>query len=158
MKKLQLLILFQSIAVAALLLGGCASSSSSQSFSRAATRTTFDVYYGEIISTRIVEIEGEASGLGLHGGGLIGTAIGLGDSPWWTGSRGLEAAIGGVGGAIAGEAIERKVKSEDGLEIIVLLDHNEPIAVIQAGDVEFSPGERVQVLMGRDGSTRVQPL
>jgi len=158
MKKLQILILIQSIIVAVLLLGGCASSPSSQSFARTSTRVAFDVYYGEVVSSRTIEIEGEQSGLGLFGGGLIGYAIGRGDSPWYRNPRRLEASLGTVGGSIAGEAIQRTLTREDGLEIIVLLDHNETIAVVQAGDVGFSPGQRVQVLIGNNGDTRVQPL
>lgn len=67
-------------------------------------------------------------------------------------------AVGSVAGSAAGEAIERKVRGEDGLEVVVLLDHDETIAVVQGNDVDFDPGQRVQVLVGRDGSSRVQPL
>ena len=158
MKKLQFLILFQSVVVVALVLGGCASSASSQSFTRATTRTALDVYYGEIVSTKPVDIEGEATILGRLGGAAIGYAIGLGDSRGFSSSERIAAAAGSVGGSIAGEAIERAVKREDGIEIIVRLDHDETIAVVQANDVEFSPGQRVQVLFGNSGSTRVQPL
>jgi outer membrane lipoprotein SlyB len=156
MKKLQLLIFVQTV-VGAVLLGGCASSASQGSFPRSAARTSFDVYYGEVVSTRVVEIEGEASVLGRIGGAAIGFAIGAGNSPWYGNPRRIETAVGAVGGSVAGEAIERRIKTEDGFEIVVLLDHSETIAVVQAGDVAFSPGQRVQVLMGRDGSTRVQP-
>jgi outer membrane lipoprotein SlyB len=60
--------------------------------------------------------------------------------------------------SIAGEAIERAISREDGLEILVHLDHDETVAVVQADDVAFAPGDRVQVLFGQDGSARVQPI
>lgn len=158
MKKLQFVIFVQVAIAAAMLVQGCVSSASGTSFPRASTRTSFDVYYGEVISTRIVEIEGESSGLGRFGGAIVGGAIGAGDSGrYWRANR-AESAIGSVGGAIVGNAIERRVTRDDGLEILVRLDHSETIAVVQADDVEFLPGERVQVLVGRDGSTRVQTL
>jgi outer membrane lipoprotein SlyB len=150
--------LLQCIAVGTVLLGGCATSTSSASFPSGTARTTFDVFYGEVVSTRSVAIEGEASALGRLGGAMIGYAIGAGNTPWYRNPRRIQAAVGGVAGSVAGEAIERNVKSGDGLEVVVRLDDNQTVAVVQANDVEFSPGQRVQVLMGRDGSSRVQPL
>jgi len=158
MKKLQFVMIIQAAIAAAVLLQGCASSASGMSFPRPVTRTSFDVYYGEVISTRVVEIEGESTELGRFGGAIVGAAIGRGDARGFSSSRRIESAVGSVGGAIAGAAIERSVNREDGIEILVLLDHNETIAVVQANDIEFLPGERVQVLVGRDGSTRIQSL
>jgi outer membrane lipoprotein SlyB len=63
-----------------------------------------------------------------------------------------------VAGAVAGHAIERKITAEEGLEIIVRLDRDDTIAVVQAADVEFAPGERVRVLFGHFGEARVTPL
>ena len=47
---------------------------------------------------------------------------------------------------------------EDGLEIIVRLDEYRTIAVVQAADVVFVPGERVRVLFGPYDTARVAPL
>lgn len=158
MKKLQLLLLLQGIILIAAQLSGCASSSSAVSFSQASARTAFTVYYGEVLGTRIVELEGEPSVVGFLGGALIGHAIGVGNSDYYWGERRIQASIGAVGGSIAGEAIERAARRSDGLEVVVLLDHNETIAVVQDTDLAFADGDRVQVLIGDDGSTRVQPL
>jgi outer membrane lipoprotein SlyB len=65
------------------------------------------------------------------------------------------AALGGLGGQLAGEAIERKVTEELGLEIMVALDSNRTIVIVQAQDVHFAVGERVRILYGPDGSARV---
>jgi outer membrane lipoprotein SlyB len=59
---------------------------------------------------------------------------------------------------VAGQAIERKITEEEGLEITVRLDSSSTIAVVQAHDLLFTPGERVTVLFGPDGSTRVNQL
>jgi outer membrane lipoprotein SlyB len=157
MKKLFLVGLIQSVVAAALMMGGCASTMSSQSFSRSYARTTYDVYYGKVVSIRPVEIEGETSGLGHVGGAAIGYAIGLGNSEWTDARKLRRASAGAVGGAVAGGALESRVGREDELEIVVHLDHDETIAVVQATDVEFSPGQSVQVLFGGNGSSRVQP-
>ena len=65
--------------------------------------------------------------------------------------------VRGVAGAVAGAAIERKVTAEEGLEITVRLDGDTTIAVVQAADVRFVPGERVRVLFGPYDEARVIP-
>jgi len=135
---------------------GCALSSSGKSYPRYETRTAHDVAYGEVVETRRVQIEGDASIIGVWGGAEVGRAIGgtvdHGDT------RRVARAVGSVAGAVAGEAIERKITEEEGLEITVRLDTSGTIAVVQAQDVEFTPGERVRVLFGPGGSARVSRL
>ncbi len=136
------------------LLSGCANySASGSSFPRYETRTAYDVEYGEVVATRIVEIEGDSSYIGVWGGAVVGRAVGstVGDGN----TQNVAEALGGVAGAVAGEAIEKKITAEDGLEITVRLDNSDTIAVVQARDVLFTPGERVRVLIGPRGSTRV---
>ncbi len=137
------------------LCSGCATrSASGSSYPRYETRTVYDVEYGEVVATRIVEIEGDASFIGVWGGSEVGRAVGgtVGDGA----ARGVARAVGAVAGAVAGGAIEEKLTAEDGLEITVRLDSNgDTIAVVQAQDVLFAPGERVRVLFGPHGSTHI---
>ena len=70
-------------------------------------------------------------------------------------TRDVAQAVGGIAGAVAGEAIEKKITAEDGLEITVRLDNSNTIAVVQAHDELFVSGDRVRVLFGPRGSTRV---
>lgn len=136
------------------LCSGCGTySASGSSYPRYETRTAYAVEYGEVVATRIVAIEGDASFIGVWGGSEVGRAVGgtVGDGD----ARRVARAVGGVAGAVAGEAIEKKVTAEDGLEITVRLDNNDTIAVVQAQDVLFAPGDRVRVLFGPGGSTRV---
>ncbi len=133
---------------------GCATySASGSSYPRYETRTAYDVEYGEVVATRSVEIEGDASIIGVWGGSEVGRAVGgtVGDGD----TRRVARAVGGVAGAVAGEAIEKKLTAEDGLEITVRLDSSDTIAVVQAQDVLFAPGDRVRVLFGPRGSTHV---
>jgi outer membrane lipoprotein SlyB len=158
-KKFQLIILMTCALAAISLVTGCATSASSQSFPRGQVRTGFDVVYGEVLSTSVVEIEGEATMVGRLGGAAIGNAVGRGnDDRWYSGSRRIQGAVGGVAGSIAGEAIERKIRTSDGLQVTVQLDNDDIVSVVQGMDVEFAAGDEVQVLMGRDGSMRVQHL
>lgn len=159
MKKFQQIVLTACAVSAIAFVAGCASSASSQSFPRSQVRTGFDVVYGEVLSTSVVEIEGEATMIGPMGGAAIGNAVARGnDSGWYSGNRRIQGAIGGVAGAIAGEAIERKIRTSDGLLVTVQLDNDDVVSVVQGMDVEFVQGDQVQVLLGRDGSMRVQHL
>lgn len=42
-----------------------------------------------------------------------------------------------------------------GVEVFVRLDSGADVTVVQAADVAFRPGDRVRVMQGRDGATRV---
>jgi outer membrane lipoprotein SlyB len=140
----------------ALVVPGCASNSA-VSIPAGVARTSFDVRYGEVVTVTPVRIEGEPTAVGRLGGAVIGYALGRGNSPLFEDAHRLETAVGSVAGTVAGEAVERHLSSEDGLQVVVRLDDRATIAVVQAADVAFMPGDRVRVLFGRDGSTRVQP-
>ncbi len=143
--------------VIAALLSGCATSSSSGNvYPRQDTRTAYNVEYGEVVATRIVEIEGETSFVGLWGGATVGRAAG-GALSGNGDTRRVAQAVGGVAGAVAGEAIEKEVTAEDGLEITVRLDNSDTIAVVQERDLLFAAGDRVRVLFGPRGEARVTP-
>lgn len=136
-----------------LLLGGCAPSMSGSAYSRSQARETQQVEFGIVEGVRNVMIEGTKSPVGTVAGaalgGLAGSTIG--------GGRGqAAAAIGGaVLGGVAGSAAEEAITRRQGLEITVRLDNGRYIAVTQEADEIFNPGERVRVLRGYDGTTRV---
>ncbi|MDH3505788.1 MAG: glycine zipper 2TM domain-containing protein [Gammaproteobacteria bacterium] len=137
-----------------LLIAGCARhSASSQVYPRYETRTAYDVEYGEVVGVRQVEIEGYSTFIGTWGGAVVGDAIG--STVDGRNSRRVARAVGGVAGAVIGEAIEREVTSEVGLEITVLLDSGGTIAVVQAADIPFAPGDEARILFGPEGSARV---
>ncbi|MEE4377100.1 MAG: glycine zipper 2TM domain-containing protein [Candidatus Competibacteraceae bacterium] len=136
-----------------LLISGCAPSLSGSAYSRSQARETQQVQFGTVEGVRNVLIEGTKSGVGTVSGaalgGLAGSTVG--------GGRGKAAAtIGGaVLGGLAGAAAEEGVTRQQGLEITVRLDNGRFIAVTQAADEIFNPGERVRILTGNDGTTRV---
>jgi outer membrane lipoprotein SlyB len=135
------------------MVSGCAHSASGRSYPLNQTRTAYDVDYGEVVATRVVEIEGDSSYVGGWGGASVGRALGQtlsdGYASW------AAAALGGLVGTLAGEALERKLTGARGLEITVALDDNTTIAIVQAWDVDFAVGQRVRILYGPDGSARV---
>jgi outer membrane lipoprotein SlyB len=130
---------------------GCASQSTFGPPSRA---NTAQVRYGEVVETRDIEIEGQATNIGRWGGASVGRAVGYTKG----GDRFIAGAIGGVAGAIAGEAIERKVRTKDGQEITVRFeDDGSELLVLQEAedDAVFAAGDSVRVLLRRDGYAQV---
>jgi outer membrane lipoprotein SlyB len=138
--------------VSAVTLAGCASSMSGSAYSRDQARSAMQVRMGVVDSVRNVQIEGTKSAVGgLAGaglGGYAGSQMGKGH-----GST-VGAIAGAVAGGLAGSAIEEGVTRQAGLEITVRLESGEYIAVTQAADEQFRPGERVRILSG-NGTTRV---
>ncbi|HUX83514.1 MAG TPA: glycine zipper 2TM domain-containing protein [Halothiobacillus sp.] len=138
----------------AVLLSGCASSMSSDTYNRNATMQMQDVQYGTVESVRGVRIAGTQSPVGVIGGaivgGLLGSTVG--------GGRGKDlATVGGaIAGGVAGSAIEQGATQQNGVEITVRLDNGRIVSIVQAVDNQmFSPGQRVQVVTAPNGVSRV---
>ncbi|CAB3773196.1 Outer membrane lipoprotein SlyB [Paraburkholderia humisilvae] len=143
--------------VSALALAGCAYNSSSPDvYTASQAQREETVQMGTVDSVRQVIISsnnGDPSGLGLVGGGVIGGLAGsrIGGG---TGSI-ITGIVGGLAGAAVGNALENEAAKKNGVEITVRLDNGELRAVTQAdtGDL-FNPGDRVR-LLSEDGITRV---
>lgn len=140
------------VAVATLILTGCAGSQSGSAYSRAQTRGEMHVRMGMVESVRSVTIEGTQSGVGTVAGGVVGGVAGsnIGHGKGST----VGSVLGAVLGGVAGQAIEEKTTKKDGVEITIRLDSGQIIAVTQEADEQFRAGERVRVLSG-SGVTRV---
>ncbi|MBL8251654.1 MAG: glycine zipper 2TM domain-containing protein [Candidatus Competibacter sp.] len=141
------------VLVSALVAGGCASSMSGEVYSRGQAREAQDVRLGYVESVRSVLIEGTKSGVGTLGGAALG---GIAGSNIGKGKGQVAGAVGGaIVGGLAGSAIEENVTRQPGLEITVRLDGGRMLAVTQAADQSFRPGDRVRVLTSYDGTARV---
>ncbi|MDM7322234.1 MAG: hypothetical protein P3W87_002905 [Gammaproteobacteria bacterium] len=141
-------------AVVVVVLSGCASSLSGGVYSRDQARVAQDVEYGRVEAVRVVAIEGTKSNIGTGAGAIAGSVAGAGIGSGST-TRTVGALAGAIIGGMAGAAAEEGITRQDGLEITVRLDSGRTIAVVQAADVQFRPGDRVRVLYARDGTTRV---
>ncbi|MDP1681921.1 MAG: glycine zipper 2TM domain-containing protein [Burkholderiales bacterium] len=133
-------------------LAGCPASTSGGAYSRDQARTPQEVQMGVVESVREVQIEGTKTPIGPAAGavvgGVAGSSIGHGK-----GST-IGAVIGAVAGGLAGAAVEEGVTRGKGLEITVKLDSGRLMAITQAADETFRPGERIRVLTG-GGVTRI---
>jgi outer membrane lipoprotein SlyB len=138
---------------ATVLISGCASSNSGDVYSRNQVRSAQTVQMGTVQSIRHVQIEGTKSGVGAIGGGVAGGILG---STIGGGRGSTLAALGGAAiGAVGGSMAEEKLTKTAGLEITVKLDSGTTIAVVQEAGIIFSVGDRVRVLTGSNGITRV---
>lgn len=141
------------VLAASLVLSGCPASMSGGAYSRDQAREAQEVRLGYVESVRQVLIEGTKSGVGAVSGAALGGVAGS------TIGRGRGQVAGAIGGAVlgglAGSAIEENATRQPGLEITVQLDNGRMVAVTQAADEPFYPGDRVRVLIGSDGTTRV---
>ena len=124
-------------------------------YSRDQTRTTAQIYYGTIRRIEAVTIEGTSTGGGTLAGGALGGVLG---SAFGSGvGRGAATIGGAIGGAVAGSATEKKMTTVAGLEIEVQLESGEVLLVVQEKDAEYKVGDRVRVVKGADGTTRIRP-
>ncbi len=136
-----------------MVLAGCASSRSGEVYSRDQARQTQRVQLGTVEMVKAVKIEGTKSvvgpAAGAAAGGALGSTIGHGSG------RTVATVLGAIAGGVAGAAVEEGVTQKDGLEITVKLDNGDAVVVVQEADVPFAVGDRVRVLTGSDGTTRV---
>jgi outer membrane lipoprotein SlyB len=150
-RKLSSFLIISSI----LLITGCASTLSGDSYSREDARKVQSVEFGTIESTRLVIIEGTKTPIGAGAGAIIGgvAGSGVGDG---TGSA-IASVIGAVVGGLAGGAAEEGLTKTQGVELVVRLEKTgEVIGLVQKYDKEdpLLEGDRVRITYV-NGETRV---
>lgn len=147
-----LIVTLIAVLIAAISLGGCASSNSGSVYSRGEARREMSVRMGTVESVRSVTVEGTKTPIGTIGGAAIGGIAGSALSH----GRGsaIAAVIGGIIGGITGSVAEEGITRRAGLEITVRLDNGDMRAIVQAADEQFQPGQRVR-LVSQGGVTRV---
>jgi outer membrane lipoprotein SlyB len=101
---------------------------------------------GVIESTRVVSAKGDGGAVGIVGGavvgGLLGNQVG--------GGRGKDLATvaGAVGGAYAGNEIEKHVNSSKSYETTVLLEDGKRRVFNNATPTQWQAGDRVKIIDG----------
>jgi outer membrane lipoprotein SlyB len=140
-------------ALSALLLGGCAYNAGSRDYRGYQVMGEQSVRFGVVESVREVRINPGPTGVGTAGGAVLG---GIAGSNVGGGSGQVAGAIGGaILGGILGSHIEKSANERPGVEITVLLDSGQYVAVVQEADEQFRPGDRVRVVGGGHGGTRI---
>jgi outer membrane lipoprotein SlyB len=105
---------------------------------------------GVVESVRQLTARGDGSGLGAAGGavvgGLLGNQVG--------GGHGKEAmtVVGAIGGAFAGNQIEKRARSTLSYETTVRMNNGSSRTVVQAAAPEWRDGDHVKIV---DGAVRM---
>ncbi|WP_321530027.1 glycine zipper 2TM domain-containing protein [uncultured Desulfuromonas sp.] len=140
--------------VLVLIMAGCAPRQSGNVYSRSQAQQQLSVYYGTVLVVNTVTIEGTQTGLGTIAGGVVGGIAG--NTVGGGHGRALATAVGAIGGALVGSAVEEGTTRQNGLELTVELDSGEVIAVVQEADDYYAVGDRVRIIRGPGGVTRVR--
>lgn len=106
-----------------------------------------------VLSIRPVVVEGSQSGGGAAAGGIIGGVAG--SSVGGYRENIVVGVLGAVGGALAGNALERAGTREKAVEIMLQMANGERKAIVQAeGNENLQPGDSV-ILVTSGSKTRV---
>lgn len=140
------------LALCALVLGGCAYHGGSADYRGYEVRGEQTVRFGVVETVREVRIQPRDTGLGGASGAVLG---GIAGSHAGGGSGHVAGAVAGaILGGVIGQEVERSGNQRQGIEITVQLDSGRYIAIVQEDDESFRSGDRVRILSGR-GTTRV---
>ena len=140
------------VASLAAALSGCAYHAGSQNYSGYQVGVAQTVRFGVVESVRQVQISPAPTGVGTATGAALG---GIAGSNVGGGSGQVAGAIGGMLlGGLIGSHIEADANKRVGVEVTVLLDSGNYVAIVQEADEAFRPGDRVRILSG-NGTTRV---
>ena len=128
----------------------------------AQSQTMQSIRYGEVVSAEQITITDQPTGRGAQTGATVGAVAGyaLADGR----DRWLGAVLGGALGSAGGRAAEKAKKTRPGWELIIKLDSGEeigvqvPIATKKKDRTSFGPGERVRLMSGPGGQTKVTKM
>jgi len=101
---------------------------------------------GVIESVREIEKKGDGSGLGAVAGGVAGGVLGRQTG----GGRGRDVmtVLGAIGGAVAGNAIEKNVKKVKNYEVAIRFDDGSSRLITQDNPPAWRSGDRVKIVGG----------
>lgn len=101
---------------------------------------------GVIESVREIEKTGEGSGLGAVAGGVAGGLLGRQTG----GGRGRDVmtVLGAIGGAVAGNAVEKNVKKVKNYEVAIRFDDGSSRLITQDNPPAWRSGDRVKIVNG----------
>lgn len=144
------------IALASLVLAGCASSYKPNHYQGGQAQQAMKVKLATVVEIREVDIAAQNTGTGATAGASVGGVIGA-----YSGSRGgiVSSIAGALVGGLIGNAVEKGVNAKKGVEITYRLEgSNEVMALVQEQD-EADPirvGDRIKIVEG--ATTRATKL
>jgi|GEM_PF-283274 len=113
---------------------------------------------GTVQSMRALQVEGQGTGLGAVGGGVVGGVVGnqIGGGS----GRAAFTVLGAIGGALAGNEIEKRARTSTRYELTVRMDDGSVRTFHSATPYPWRAGDPVRVVDGavvaRSGGDRAQ--
>ncbi len=101
---------------------------------------------GVIESVREVDTKGAGSGIGAVGGGVIGGL--LGNQVGAGRGKDVMTVVGVVGGAVAGNEVEKRVKTTKSYEVTVRLNDGSRRVITEASVPTWRNGDKVRIVDG----------
>lgn len=141
------------------LLTGCAREISPDVYSESHVGESSRTFRGVVASVREIRVTNaeklQENQTGIAAGAIIG---GVGGNQLGKGRGKVAAtAAGALLGAVAGAYAEQALSSQDAFEYIVELQNGEMRTVVQGKDKKYLPGQRVLVIVGQSGRSRIVP-
>jgi outer membrane lipoprotein SlyB len=102
---------------------------------------------GVVTALHEIKVEGEASGVGAVGGGVAGGV--LGNQVGHGGGRTIMTILGAIGGALTGNAVEKKVRSKKRYELVLRYDSGQERHFLADKPWPYKVGDPVRVVKGR---------
>ncbi len=143
------------------LLASCAPKIGGNDYSIRGVGEVSQSFSGVIVSAKPITVQGKPTeqqgqlgtgaiaGAGV--GGIAGSLIGKGKTPWITG------ALGALAGGTAGHLIEQKASEQQGMLYDVKLDQGGTVSVSQGLEPLLSVGQRVKVIHSAKDRSRILP-
>lgn len=123
-----------------------ATAANAHSSNQTSGNTSVCTHCGVVLSVNEVDTEGEGSGLGVVAGGIVGGVLGhqVGGGT----GRDLATIAGAVGGAFAGNKIEKVAKKTRSYNIVVKMNSGEERTFNQATVPNVANGDKVKIENG----------
>ena len=139
-------------------LTGCSSHVGGYDYRASQAQSAYSVHQATVLAVHAVTIHGDTRDqqtlggfIGAIAGAAIGSTIGGGSG------RVLSSVGGGLLGGAAGAGAGTLTSKETGLQITLRDDYGNEEVVVQGAEPALQPGQRVRVIVGADGSRRVEP-
>ena len=115
------------------------------------------IRYGEVVSVDQTVVKLKSTGTGATVGATAGAVAGYALADY--GDQWLGGMLGGVLGGAAGKAAEGASRKKKGWSVIVKVDDGGEIAIDVPGKKkQYEPGDRVRILTGPGGETKLQVI
>ena len=101
---------------------------------------------GVVESVREIDAKGLGTGLGAVGGGVLGGL--LGNQVGAGRGKDVMTVVGVVGGAVAGNEVEKRVKATKHYEVTVRLNDGSSRVISEASLPAWRPGDKVKIIDG----------